>query len=300
MTLPTLWLDDADAKQIASQRAANRPDLQRIAERMIEDGFVVLPQLVPDTLCDAVVSDFRSYVTRLNADQAEKALDKDGRYLRLVNLHTASTNALALGLQPGILEILDFLFGYRAAIYTSLYFEYGTQQAIHRDSPFFETFPRNYFLGIWTALEDIEPDSGPLMYIPGGHRFTCDPHEIYDAVRRRSPDLGEQALLAQSLETYYGCVIETSKSVHEPVTVPLKKGDVAIWHPALPHGGSPAANPSLTRRSIVFHCAPEVTQVYQHQVFFTHRDREPPAARYGFAKVGNRKVAETGYVGFQS
>ncbi|MFM7170537.1 MAG: hypothetical protein ACKOYH_06760 [Cyanobium sp.] len=40
-----------------------------------------------------------------------------------------------------------------------------------------------------------------------------------------------------------------------------KRGDVLIWHGALIHGGTPMANPALTRRSLVCH----YTTVGSHQ-----------------------------------
>lgn len=216
-----------------------------------------------------------------------------------MNLHLSSENCRAIGLHPTIMRVLDYLFAARACIYTSLYFEYGTQQPIHRDLPFFETFPRNYFMGVWVALEDIDPAAGPLMYVPRAHRFPCDPHAIYRAEHARDPGRAGAAVVEASLQEYYGRIISGAAAIAAPVTVPLRKGDVAIWHPAMPHGGSPARDPSRTRRSVVFHCSPEAVQVYQQEVFFAHQTGRPPAPRYGFARHGDRKVALAGETAFQ-
>src|SRR5579863_3762510 len=167
------WLDRVGAMDEAKARSLGNLDLLKIATDLIKHGFTIVPQGAPAQLCDAVATDFQRYVHE-NADYAEQHKDAAGKYLRLVNFHWSSANAMTLGLQPQLMRILDFVFGERAAIYTSLYFEYGTQQPIHRDSPFFETFPRNYFVGMWVALEDIDPASGPLMYVPNGHRFEID------------------------------------------------------------------------------------------------------------------------------
>ncbi len=297
-SIPPLWLDLPDAKAVAQVRAAGDRELLRAANELIDQGFTILPRAAPPELCDAVVADFERYIQE-NREYADRCKDAAGKYLRLVNFHWWSKNAMALGLQPRLMEALDFVFGLKAGIYTSLYFEVGTQQPIHRDSPFFETFPRNYFVGMWVALEDIDPASGPLMYVPGGHRFSADPHEICRTLRNENPGVARGELIDSALQTYYGQVIESAKKLGEPVSVPLRKGDVAIWHPQAPHGGSPAIDPSLTRRSIVFHCAPEAIQVYQQDVFFTHDSASPPPPRYGFAEVGGRKVARAGETAFQ-
>src|SRR5262249_41879016 len=75
---------------------------------------------------------------------------------------------------------LDFLFGREAAVYSSLTFQYSTMQALHRDAPYFHTFPEGQFVGVWTVLlEDIHPDSGPLSYVQGSHRFRIDQRALY-------------------------------------------------------------------------------------------------------------------------
>jgi hypothetical protein len=75
-------------------------------------------------------------------------------------------------------------------------------------------------------------------------------------------------------------------------SVVLKKGDCAIWHPMLPHGGTKANNPMLTRKSMVFHCAPIDVQVLSARCFF-HR-RHPTAPRYGFREFRERQYAVAG------
>lgn len=292
-----LWLDQADAVAQLQGRAAGDVQLEAIGSRMIKDGFVVLPSAIAGTECDTVVSDYQRFIDDLGTE-VEQHKDAGGRLLRVVNFHLSSGAAANIGCNPRLMAILDFLLGDEASVYSSLYFEHGSQQPIHRDSPFFETFPRNLFFGVWVALEDISVDAGPLMYVPGGHRFECDPHRIYDAVAARMPAAQRSALINEALEQYYGEVIRAASGVGAPAVVALKKGDVAIWHPQLPHGGSLATDPGLTRRSMVFHCVPSSRQVYQHDVFFAHRG-PAPAPRYGFTRVNGRHVALSGATAFQ-
>jgi len=65
----------------------------------------------------------------------------------------------------------------------------------------------------------------------------------------------------------------------------------------LPHGGANAKDPTLTRKSMVFHCAPTDVQVYQQDVFFT-ADSQPPS-RYGFREFRGRRYAVAGRPYFQ-
>lgn len=296
-TLPRPWFDEPDAADQVRQRAAGDPLLERVGAAVVEQGFAVVPGLISPELCADAVRDFGRFLARLGS-AAEAHRDPQGRYLRVVNLHSESAAARAIGLDPGVMRILDFLFGAKACVYTSLYFEHGTQQPLHRDLPFFETFPRNYFMGVWVALEDIHPDSGPLMYVPRAHRFACDPAAIHAEVAAQYPGLDTPELLDRCERLYNRRVMDQAAAIAAPVPVILRKGDVAFWHPAAPHGGSPARDLTLTRRSIVFHCSPEAVQVHQQEAFFLRNGVEP-LPRYGFARFGDRKVALAGDAQFQ-
>ena len=224
-------------------------------------------------LCRRVVDDYRRYVDE-NPAYARANLDALGHEKRLVNFHTWSSNAAEIGTNPRLMQLLDFLFGMEACVYTSLLFKYGTQQPVHRDTPHFATWPRGYFFGVWTALQDIDPDSGPVFYHRGAHRYAVDERRFLEEARARKPDAPEAEQLLLALDLYYGEIIRRSPA-EGPVEIPkLAIGDVVIWHPELPHGGSPANDPELTRWSMVFHCAPVAVQVHQHTDFFGHAGRK--------------------------
>lgn len=293
------WFDRDGALREIPRRAIVgnvEDDLLRLGHDFVRDGFCLLPSLIEPSLCDSIVADFDGFVAS-HGEYAATHTDDSGRHLRFVNLHRRSAAAMEAGHNPRLMRTLDFLFGRRAGIYTSLYFEYGSQQMLHRDSPFFHTYPMNYFVGVWIALEDIDPKSGPLMYVPGGHRFTVDQRAIYEETRLNYPEKDENWIVLQALQVYYGVVARTAAAIAEPVTITMRKGDAAIWHPALPHGGSPAIDRRRTRKSIVFHCAPVDIQVHQHVAFFTS-DAEPPA-RYGFKQFRDRAYADAGEPAFQ-
>ena len=67
------------------------------------------------------------------------------------------------------LYLQDFLYGVKTSLYTSLFFSRGTEQRIHIDIPFFWTYPKNRYFGVWTALEDVDMNNGPLRVLERGH-----------------------------------------------------------------------------------------------------------------------------------
>jgi hypothetical protein len=297
---PTVpWFDASDALDQIRSRAALDGGLEeaaRVARSFIEEGYAVLPGLIEAAECDSICADLHRFVAR-HSELSERYRDAQGRYPRLVNLHLASLQAMRAGNHPRLARILDFLFGKPTGIYSSLYFEFGSQQPMHRDSPFFHTYPKNQFAGCWIALEDIHPDAGPLMYVPGGHRLAIDQRKIFRDVQLENPGRGHDWWLGQALQMYYGTVITWAREQGEPRTLAVSKGDVVIWHPELPQGGSPARDPLRAGRSIVFHCAPVDVQVHQHEAFFTSDAAPPP--RYGYGTFEHRKYALTGDPAFQ-
>jgi hypothetical protein len=252
-----LWLDTPGAE--ARIRQLTDPTLQAHARDLLRDGFTCIPGNVAPELCDQVVKDFRAYC---DANEASKTYrDEWGYHSRLSNLHMVSDRAMEIGMNARVLHLLDTLLGRRTAVCGCLLFERGTQQAIHRDSPFFYTSPPGLFFGVWTALEDIRPESGPLRYYQGGHRIPIDQL----AIGRRHPD-GD---IAAMFNEYTKEVDQACRAAGlTDSTACLRKGDTLIWHPELPHGGSVIQDRTLTRKSIVFHYLPEQTPISGPLVFF--------------------------------
>jgi ectoine hydroxylase-related dioxygenase (phytanoyl-CoA dioxygenase family) len=169
-------------------------------------------------------------------------------------------------------------------------------QALHRDSPYFQTFPESLFFGVWTALEDIDPDAGPLSYVPSTHRIKIDQWALYndEIAKGVDPETARRA----ALNHYQATITEIGNRFAPRQYGVLKKGDVAIWHPQLIHGGSPAKNPSLTRHSMVTHCCPADTHVYVDNVFFQHQAADAPTPYYSFAESMGRKHGDFNRPGF--
>jgi hypothetical protein len=290
------WIDTPQALELLDSLAI--PDQESGWLRdLVVDGFTVLPAMQSSATCDAVMDDYGRY-SQENSAYVAQNLDELGHEKRLVNFHLWSEHEMQLVTNARIMSFLDLVFGEPACVYTSLTFKYGTQQPVHRDTPHFATWPQNRFCGVWTALEDVSPDAGPLMYIRGGHRFEVDHRQILRDVRLARPDLSPRDQAALALDVYNGRVIDESPSHGDLVVKPIKKGDVVVWHAQAPHGGSPAKDPSHSRWSVVAHCAPESIQVHQHDRFFMHDSDEPPPPRYGFVEAYGRKVALAGETAF--
>ena len=129
------WIDGPDA--------LNRLEVARVSEAfkaaardLIVDGFTVLRGAINPDLCAKVIADYHRYAAE-NAGGVN--FDAQGRELRLLQFHWWSDASMRIATDPGVMALLDFIFGRRASPYSSLTFKYGTQQEIHRDTPHFAT-----------------------------------------------------------------------------------------------------------------------------------------------------------------
>lgn len=254
-SLEPMWFLSASADAV--ERAPISTTAKQALRDLRDNGFAILPGHVPAPMCDAVVRDFEAYcaATPESADYR----DDFSLHERLALLHLVSDAAVAVLSHPPTTEILTAAFDTAPTIVGSLFFEKGSTQSIHRDTPAFFTNPLNHFLGVWHALEDVVEGAGALTYFEKGHLVA------------RDIDLYRDETVTK--DTYFKVVRDACLAAGlRQLAFHPKKGDVVIWHPELPHGGAPITKPGTSRRSLVGHFIPEGTPMLRPEDFFGKGD----------------------------
>jgi hypothetical protein len=259
----TLWFDQPDAHSTIErwQRAGEiDDDLALELRRFVDDGYLTLDLGLDDDLfaeIDATVDRLWrdkpqdvafAYNSRLTPFcYADEAVHRRPG-CRIADLHSYSAAARSLYLHPRIFEVIHRLFGQPAIATQSLYFQYGSFQALHRDPVHVPATPPWHLLAAWVALEDIDPRSGVLAYVPGSHRLPyyrfANGDYRHDASHHSEADDRAMADFDQAQCDAAGLALERF--------VP-KRGSALIWHHSLLHGGPRAEDPDLTRKSFVVH-----------------------------------------------
>lgn len=179
--------------------------------------------------------------------EADEARERRTRY-RIHDLHSHLPEARRLYLHPQIFDFVGRLAEREVVSIQSLFFEYGSQQMLHRDTVVVPTGAPSHLFGCWIALEDIHPESGALVYVPGSHRlpyFEFSPGEHrFDASRMGEEEIREGTAFEDEQARRHGL---------EPQLFTAEKGEVLVWHASLRHGGGPVGDPELTRKSLVVH-----------------------------------------------
>ena len=267
-------------------------------DNILQSGIAVIPASLPMELCDRVREGFVNF-TRKNAGIFDQNRDRDGHYPRIVNLHTAYTALFDLfHLNGKALALQDFLFGRETALYTSLYYERGSAQDIHRDTPYFATKPEYQYFGMWVALEDTDECNGPLIIVRRGHLIPEFDRETI--ARRFYPDLSTIDPGSDELFNAYQAEVNRKCEELGLVTEKLcvRKGDTVIWHAQAPHGGAAIRDLKRTRHSIVMHTTPLGVPVYHQDVFFNPSKPVSDQAPWRYVEVNSRKYADFRDVSF--
>ena len=258
-----LWLDQPDAHQrIEERRAADliSPDEADRLRTFADSGFLTFSIDVDATFCEAFDDDVSRCWTERPADLAVSPptpqgptsfRDWDGRVkapgYRIPDLHSHSDRALDLYLHPTIFRMLELIYGEPAIAFQSLYFEYGSGQALHRDPMFVVTDPVSHMLASWVALEDVTAESGPLAYVPGSHRlpwFEFKPGAVVCGASETKERREEFLSVTRAEMRERGLEVQRFT---------CRRGDVFIWHAGLVHGGTPIKDRTQTRKSFVTH-----------------------------------------------
>lgn len=240
---------------------------------ILDNGYAVIKDSVPLDLVDEFLLDYKNLKNTV-IDGYKKDLDDEdcieGKYRRLVNLHLKVPSLRPLFSRNKALATTDYFFQEATTLYTSLYFEIGSSQDLHRDTPYFWTNPGYAYFGVWLALEDVGPENGALEVISGSHKiidsidFRNEIGKIeldkFNTINPNSPELWT----AYQKIVYEKCI----ESGLKKEVVSMKKGETLIWHPQLMHGGSRIINPSRSRNSFVMHVTPKSFMVYSQDKYF--------------------------------
>ena len=125
-------------------------------------------------------------------------------------------------------------------------FPVGTQQHLQSDAVHFHSEPPGFMCGVWVALEDIHPDSGPLEYVPGSQRL---PYlQAADVGVQQQPGVTPDQTI---FHDYWQAAVASECFKTERFTPML--GQAMIWSANLIHGGSAVNDLQRSRWSQVTH-----------------------------------------------
>lgn len=217
------WFDQPEPDyQRRAKALSNRRDIAEAAADYRRNGY-----LIRDFgFSESDLAEAAAYTNAIKTTRVQDAWLVNGAIKRLAA-------------DKRVTEFLSELYQRDAFPFQTLNFPKGSEQGTHSDTYHFNSIPTGFMCGVWIALEDIHPDSGPLQYYPGSHRL---------------PVFSNTDLNGKGPEGYLGladAAINGSGISRE--TAKITPGQAFIWAANLFHGGSAIADPARTRLSQVTH-----------------------------------------------
>lgn len=239
------WLDRPNALA----RLEEHPEFQTFApatqeqlRRFVTDGYMILEQVFPKEMTDALNTEVDGLLA-----SGKAGYNYTGR--KINDLWEQSTLADEYFFRnPDLLRLLSFALGKRALPFHALNFTQGSEQRAHSDSIHMATEPPGYLIATWIALEDCTPDNGPLFFFPGSHRLPYLTTQHYES-GNTAFTIGDDS--NRRYEDAIAALLER-EGLQQKLFLG-KRGDVLVWHANLLHGGSPIRQAGATRRSMVCH-----------------------------------------------
>jgi phytanoyl-CoA hydroxylase len=280
-----LWTDRKDSLEILATRLKSGEidqDQEFLLRHWIQHGYVILEGAIDSKLCSelarelANIFEFGSDTTLFQDPEAPPGIAQTvppglpAERMRLVDMYGASQLAADVLMSPKITNFLHTIFDTSPLCFQGLTFEQGSGQGLHQDTAYVVIDRPLELAAAWIALEDIQENSGELMYVTGSHRlpdwnFGGDSkHWDPQLHGQESHSEWSKWLIRKSEE------LGLEKKIFRP-----KKGDVLIWSADLVHGGSPVGDKSLSRRSIVGHYCP-VERTPHYFNYLPHRAIKVP------------------------
>jgi hypothetical protein len=272
------WFDGPSAGEKCERFIVDRgiPSAESAYLRQwVRDGFFVVPGAVPHQALDAVgdwmdrlvaaarpisgitlrglqeapgsgVFDMShaAFLTRYPFEDRKRILA--GSSWRILGLHRRNAGVRSIVRNPGLQRIASLVFQHDAVPSACIAFARGSAQALHQDAAVFHIQPKGFLFGCWIACEDIQADSGPLVYCPCSHRAP------WFADFNNYPQTNLRTCDAATTARYNRWVAEESRRFERKRFL-ARKGDAFFWHSQLFHGGDAIARKDSTRKSLVIH-----------------------------------------------
>lgn len=213
------------------------------------DGYIIID--LNNSECDfnQIVADMK----KINSGEDRKlnpSIYHYNEHPRLIEGWRKSTQIKNLALHSKILSILEEIYDNKPIPFSTINFTKGTEQPLHSDYFHFGSMPELMLAGSWTALEDIDPDAGPLSIVPGSHN---GPIILPEDLGIKHPPTST-AEVKKNYTIYEQWVREyISSSGLKIITPQLKKGETLIWAANMLHGAFEIKDKKLSRFSQVTH-----------------------------------------------
>ncbi len=270
-----------------------------LADSLDRDGFCIWRDLLPHDAIDRHVAAWRAFAPKHQQDvparkrsQSSEQRHRAGRAAE--EFHQQSSDAGALWLNQDLQDFARWRFGtepFLRLVGTNI-FSVGS----HLHSDFLATAapdPWEREFRVWGALEDIDPESGPMYLLAGSHHsVVASLREEVLATRSDVAEALRAAMQPVTHEQHIAVLRPMGEAMNEhlrrridelaiqPATPELRKGDVILFNPGIAHGTDAAERPERTRMAFIANVGAMGASFYMPRAYWgaLHDHRRPENA----------------------
>lgn len=219
-----------------------------LAKKFNKDGYVVIDLKLKKKEINQLINDIKELAMDKNVKKNPKIYHYNDSP-RIIEGFKKKQSIKKLCKNKYILKILKYFYEKKPIPINSINFIKGSDQPLHSDYIHFSSYPHKYLSAAWVALESTDDKNGPLVVVPGSHKFNLIDYSIFGLKTPKS--LQELSKFYKIYENYIEELIKAQKI--KPRTIRLKPGEALIWAANLLHGGKKIIDQSRTRFSQVIH-----------------------------------------------
>lgn len=219
-----------------------------------ENGFLLLPDLIPESRLAQFEARFVAFATGAVAPLPEMTIMRDIMVVRGAVTPATPMHAInkminfeddpelyGYTLEPRLLACVRDLVGDDLYSLSTNVFNkppgVDGRHPMHQDLRYFRIRPADKIVGTWTALNQATRETGCLAVVPASHKGELFDHAAPDWEYVNAGFFGVQ-----------------EQDVGESVFVEMQRGDTLLFHPLLIHGSGSNGSQSF-RRAISSHYA---------------------------------------------
>lgn len=242
------------------------------------EGFIVVRNAVPQSLCQAALDAFRLEV-KTSREQFlrhevmifDEHVFTDGGFMKypIMNIQDISDRrfgrfkqaSLDVFTHVNVQRAVEALMGEPGRLVNTMFFEGNQNTWPHRDCRYIDAEEKGRLLGVVVAVEDIDPGAGRFYVCPGSNGIPVAGEEDGLAADPNSPEY-------KNLMKHF-----VTNESHECVAPVLRQGDMAIFSSRTVHGSLATADFRFSRSSFNGHWIPA-----SQSLWLADGSSEPPEA----------------------
>lgn len=207
-------------------------------------GFLYKPGFFPDLICDLLCNE-------LSKKQYEWDVYSYSHIPHIMDLYAS----------PQLNRIISLVTGVKPVLYMSLHTLKSSARAWHQDEYFSYGRTQGSSFAVWIALDDITPQMGPYLFLPGSHKYPIlDMSKLFNYLSD-----SRDYIIGKNIEDRFTYAAAVTAPAYEMATAtdqsyPLmylpRKGDLFLWHSRLLHRALPPGASNISRPGLIGHyCA---------------------------------------------